>query len=80
MSPAAAVSASRLHICTPLLKSLPLSKAAGLPVYLKLDALQPRHVHYLGKACIDPTTNSSPPLHFTVGPSRTEGWDTWPPR
>lgn len=36
-APAGAV----LHTVTPLVHSLPISKAAGLPVWLKLEALQP---------------------------------------
>lgn len=46
----------RLHIHTPLIDSLPLSKASGSPAKLKMDALQPAasfKIRGVGRACQD---------------------------
>jgi L-serine/L-threonine ammonia-lyase len=43
-----------LHVDTPLIESLPLGRAAGREVWLKLDALQPAgsfKIRGIGLAC-----------------------------
>ena len=43
-----------LHLDTPLLESLPISKRAGTRVWLKMDALQPSgsfKIRGMGHAC-----------------------------
>lgn len=47
---------SPLHIVTPLLESMPLSRASGRPVWLKLEALQPPgsfKIRGIGLACTE---------------------------
>jgi len=46
----------QLHISTPLIESLPLSRTAGRPVWLKLEALQPPgsfKIRGIGLACVE---------------------------